>query len=139
MVSQTLTIGKVAKAAGIGIETIRFYERQGLIPDPPRTASGYRQYPSETVERLRFIRRAKDLGFTLNEIGELLALRIGGGSSCDHVRGLASEKLNDVERRISELEGMATVLRRLVLSCDSGSESEACPILDALTEPHDAT
>jgi len=138
LVTQTLTIGKVAKAVGIGIETVRFYERQGLIADPPRTTSGYRQYPAETVERLRFIRRAKDLGFTLNEIGELLGLRIQGGQSCDAVRSLASEKLTDIEDRIADLERMATVLRSLVSSCDDGRESDACPILDALAEDTDA-
>lgn len=76
----TQTIGQVAKQVGIGVETVRFYERQGLIEDPPRTSLGYRQYPPDTVERLRFIRRAKDLGFSLGEIGELLGL--GGEEGC---------------------------------------------------------
>jgi MerR family mercuric resistance operon transcriptional regulator len=138
LATHTLTIGKVAKAAGIGVETVRFYERQGLIADPPRTASGYRKYTAETVERLRFIRRAKALGFTLDEIGELLGLRICGGHSCGAVRSLASEKLSDIERRIAALERMATVLRGLVTSCDDGRESDACPILDALAEDADA-
>lgn len=138
MVTHTLTIGKVAKAAGIGTETVRFYERQGLIAAPPRTAAGYRQYPAETVARLRFIRRAKVLGFTLDEIGELLGLRIEGGQSCDAVRSLASEKLADIQRRLTELERMARVLRGLISSCDLDLESDACPILDALDEDLDA-
>lgn len=140
MVTQTLTIGKVAKAAGIGIETIRFYERRGLIAAPPRTAAGYRTYPAEAVQRLRFIRRAKGLGFTLSEIGDLLGLRVRGEQSCEAVRLPASDKLADIERRIADLERMATVLQGLISHCDDGRESDApCPILDALDDDHHAT
>lgn len=138
MVTQSLTIGKVAKAAGIGIETVRFYERKGLIEEPPRTESGYRQYPSETVDRLRFIRRAKDLGFTLGEIGDLLGLQLHGQSNCDQVRAFASDKLSNIEARIADLERIAEVLRSLVASCDRGDSSKDCPILDALSEHSDA-
>ena len=83
---QALTIGEVAKAADIGVETVRFYEREGLIAEPPRRQSGYRQYPPDTIRRLRFIRRAKDLGFTLKEIGELLDLHVDPTRSCADVR-----------------------------------------------------
>ena len=83
---ETLTIGKVAKQADIGIETIRFYEREGLIEDPPRRASGYRQYPSDTVDRVRFIKRAKELGFSLKEIKELLYLSVDPGTTCTQVQ-----------------------------------------------------
>ncbi len=139
MIAQTLTIGKVASAVGIGIETVRFYERQGLIADPPRTPSGYRLYPPEAVDRLRFIRRAKDLGFTLQEVGELLSLRVAGGEPCEQVKGLAAAKLSDIERRIIELERMAGVIRQLVATCDAGTSSAPCPILNALAESNDAT
>ncbi len=128
----THTIGVVARRAGIGVETIRYYERQGLIANPPRTPSGYRKYPTETIDRLRFIRRAKELGFTLREIGELLGLRIDGRDGCDQIRGLAAEKLAGIERRIADLHRMASVLGGLVASCDTGTSTEGCPILDAL-------
>lgn len=130
----TQSIGQVAKQAGIGVETVRFYERQGLIEDPPRTPSGYRQYPPDTVERLRFIRRAKELGFSLNEISELLSL---GGDACAEVRALAAAKVSDIERRIADLQAMVTVLRRLVASCDAGIDEDACPILESLREAAD--
>lgn len=83
---ESLTIGKVARLAEVGVETIRFYEREGLIEEPSRGESGYRQYPKETIQRLRFIKRAKDLGFTLREIKELLALRLDPGTTCGDVR-----------------------------------------------------
>lgn len=139
MVTQTLTIGKVARAVGIGIETVRFYERQGLIEDPPRTASGYRLYPPETIERLLFIRRAKELGFTLQEISGLLDLRVEEAVPCAQVRGRAADKLSDIEHRIRDLQRMADVLRGLVAACDSGSSSDPCPILEALARPDDAS
>jgi len=79
---ESMTIGKLAKRAGVGVETIRFYERKGLLPEPPRRYSGYREYPESAIDRVRFIRRAKELGFTLKEIGELLELRIRPGTTC---------------------------------------------------------
>ncbi len=131
----TQTIGQVARQVGIGVETVRFYERQGLIDDPPRTPSGYRLYPPETIDRLRFIRRAKQLGFSLDEISELLGL---GGDACSEVRALAAAKVADIEQRVADLERMAAVLRRLVASCDAGIDQDACPILEALCEGPDA-
>jgi len=131
----TQTIGQVAKQVGIGVETVRFYERKGLIEDPPRSSSGYRQYPGDTVERLRFIRRAKELGFRLDEIGELLGL---GGNACTEVRAVAAAKVTDIEQRIADLDAMASVLRRLVASCDAGIHEEGCPILESLREAPDA-
>lgn len=125
------TIGQVARDVGVGVETVRFYERKGLIAEPPRSGSGYRQYPPEAVERLRFIRRAKELGFTLDEIAELLAL---GGDACAQVRSLALAKVEDVEARIADLERMATVLRGLVDSCDRGEAAPGCPILETIRE-----
>ncbi|MDP6106829.1 MAG: heavy metal-responsive transcriptional regulator [Candidatus Brocadiia bacterium] len=94
-----LTIGKVARQSGVGVETVRFYEREGLIEQPPRRPSGYRQYPQEAVLRLCFIRRAKQLGFSLREIKELLALRVGGSTSCSEVRQRAEAKIAVVEEK----------------------------------------
>ncbi len=133
---ESLTIGKVARLAGVGVETIRFYQRKGLIKEPPRRESGYRQYPQDTVERLRFIRRAKELGFTLKEIKELLGLRVDVSSSatCTAVRRLAEEKLEDVRRKISTLQQMETVLAQLVCDCQNRALSSECPILEALKQ-----
>lgn len=132
-----LTIGKVAKASGVGVETIRFYEREGLLPRPDRTASGYRNYPAETARRLRFIRRARDLGFTLPEIGELLELlELTAHPSADAatVRARAVEKLADVEERIRTLDRMRSALAHLVERCEGRGSLADCPILDALEE-----
>lgn len=131
---KVLTIGAVAKAAQVGVETIRFYEREGLITDPARRPSGYRQYPIDTVRRLRFIRRAKDLGFTLKEIGELLGLRIDPTKSCADVRRLADEKIADVAARIADLERIQIALVELAHNCRGDSPTSECPILDTLNE-----
>ena len=99
-VSTALTIGALARAAEVGVETIRFYERRGLLAEPPRTAAGYRQYPVNTVDRLRFIRRAQRLGFTLSEISELLELRVDEVAACGTVEVRARDKLADIEGKI---------------------------------------
>ena len=131
---QALTINKVAKAADIGVETVRFYERQGLIAQPPRRQSGYRQYPPDTIRRLRFIRRAKDLGFTLKEIGELLDLRVDPTRSCTDVRALAKAKMADIEAKMLDLARIQAALTELVRTCRGKGPTSACPILDALDE-----
>ena len=110
----TLTIGALADAADVGRETIRFYEREGLVPDPPRSPAGYRLYGPEIVGRLRFIRRAQQLGFTLSEIAELLDLRVDDPAGCDAVEARARRKLADVEDKISDLRRMGDALSRLV-------------------------
>ena len=127
-----LTIGKVARRAGVGVETLRFYEREGLIDEPPRTESGYRQYPEETVPRVRFIRRAKELGFTLKEIKELLSLRVGPRSSCGAVRKRSEAKVRDIQEKIRTLRRMEKALMKLVDACKQRSSTGECPILDAL-------
>ncbi len=132
----SMTIGRVAKLAGVGVETIRFYERQGLIQEPPRRASGYRQYPTDTVDRLRFIRRAKELGFTLKEIKELLSLRDGGGRSRNEVRKLAEAKIRDIDQKLVRLQAMRSALYGLVQSCACRGRP-TCPILEALNDPKD--
>jgi Hg(II)-responsive transcriptional regulator len=133
---ESLTIGKVARLAEVGVETIRFYERQGLIQEPPRMESGYRQYPEETVHRLRFIKRAKELGFTLREIKELLGLRVDLSSAaiCNAVRKLAEEKIADVRGKIRTLQRMEAVLVQLVGSCRNRAVTSDCPILEVLQE-----
>ncbi|MGC8492775.1 MAG: MerR family transcriptional regulator [Syntrophobacteraceae bacterium] len=131
---ESLTIGKVARCAEVGIETIRFYEREGLIDEPPRRESGYRQYPEETISRILFIRRAKTLGFTLREIKELLELQIDSSSAltCDDVRRLAEEKIADIREKIGTLQRMEASLVRLVDSCRRRVIANSCPILDVL-------
>lgn len=132
---ESLTIGRVANLADVGVETIRFYERQGLIEEPPRRASGYRQYPAGAVARIRFIRKAKELGFSLREIKELLTLRLDPHTTCGDVRKRAEEKLGDIRAKIAALEGMRVALERLAAACDGEASVSDCPILEALEEP----
>ena len=113
----SLTSGRVARAAGIGIETIRFYERIGLLAPPPRTDSGYRQYPQETVERLRFIKNAQRLGFTLGEIAELLALH-QAVVTCDDVKQRAVAKIDAIDGKVSALQVVKQQLVDLIQRCE---------------------
>jgi MerR family copper efflux transcriptional regulator len=129
---RSLRIGQVARESGVGLETVRFYERQGLVPRPPRRASGYRAYPPDSVARIRFIRTAKELGFSLKEIRELLSLRIRPVRSCAKVRTISVAKLEDIEGRIAMLHRMRQALRELVAACDAHRPTTACPVLDAL-------
>ena len=129
-----LTIGQLARRAGVGVETIRFYERQGLLQEPPRKASGYRQYPEETVARVRFIRHAKQLGFSLREIGELLALRVDPAKSCADVKARAEGKMKDIDVRIGELRKMKRALQRLAAECSGRGPTSDCPILEHLEQ-----
>jgi len=129
----SLTIGQLAKQAKIGLETIRFYDREGLLEKPPRRPSGYRAYPPEVVQRVLFIRLAKNLGFSLKEIAELLALRVDPVESCVHVKSIAEDKISDIERRIHTLQGMRRTLRRLVVACETREATGDCPIIDSLT------
>jgi len=129
-----LTIGKVARLAGVGVETIRFYEREGLIERPPRRASGYRQYPEETIARLRFIKRAKELGFSLREIKELLELRIAPGTRCEDIRRRANAKINDIEEKLATLRRMKEALEKLTAACSGRGPVRECPILEALED-----
>lgn len=130
---QGLKIGQLASLAGIGVETVRFYERRGLLGVAARRASGYRIFPEEMVRRLLFIRHAKDLGFTLTEIGELLALRAEPSGSCAEIQTLAVSKLGTIDQRIDALQRMRTVLFDLTRICPGSSAPRSeCPILDAL-------
>ena len=126
------TIGQVAAQAEIGVETIRFYERQGLIPEPARRTSGYRQYTAETVDRLRFIRRAKELGFTLAEIKSLLSLRVDESSTAADVKRQAEQKIADIDAKIRSLQRMKKTLKQLSDNCHGEGPLSDCPILGAL-------
>lgn len=133
-----LTIGQVAKRAGVGVETIRFYEREGLIDEPGRKPSSrYRQYEPDAVRRIRFIRHAKDLGFTLKEIQELLELRVNRDSTCADVRRQTKDKIADIEARIASLERMKVALDRLARKCRGRGPTTECPILEELDRVED--
>lgn len=133
----TLTIGQVAKQAGVGVETIRFYEREGLIEDPRRRSSGYRAYGAEAVRRIRFIRHAKELGFTLREIKELLALRVEPDCRCGEVLELTRSKIADIEQRLAALERMKKTLTKLATACRRRRPTDPCPILEAIEPVED--
>jgi Hg(II)-responsive transcriptional regulator len=127
----TLTIGKLAAAAGVGIDTVRFYERAGLLKKASRTPSGYRKYAPGDAARLRFVRRAKALGFSLEEVGELLRLNDGGGRR-KAVRAVAAQRLAEIEQRLAELQRMRKTLRHLLHECHGDGPLEGCPIIDAV-------
>ena len=127
-----MTIGQVARSAGIGVETVRFYERQGLIEEPARRASGYRQYDEAVVARLGFIRRAKELGFTPKEIGDLLSLRLDPAASRGDVKRRAEAKIIDIDNRIRSLKGMRKALSKLTEKCSGHGTTSECPILEAM-------
>ena len=128
----SMTIGELARRAGVNTQTIRFYEREGLMPEPRRRASGYRQYASPMIERVRFIRAAKAVGFTLEEIAELLSLRIRRGASCSGVRTRAESKLADIDAKLEQLQRMRAVLARMIASCSGRCAIKDCAILEAI-------
>lgn len=127
-----LTIGQVARRSGVGIDTVRFYEREGLLTKPARARSGYRQFDEKVIARLQFIQRAKELGFTLNEIKELLSLRVDPATSCEDVKARAETKIADIEDKIRTLQRMKQALVRLTHECSENGSGSECPILDAL-------
>lgn len=129
-----MTIGQVARRANVGVETVRFYEREGLLAEPARRGS-YRQYDADALSRLRFIRRAKELGFTLKEIKELIALSRDPDATRADVRRTAEAKVADIEARVRDLLRVKDALERLTVSCDGHGPLEGCPILDALNDP----
>ncbi len=125
-------ISEAAEAAGVNVQTLRYYERRGILDSPARTSSGYRQYGQGAVDRVRFIKRAQDLGFTLEEIGELLDLRVEHAAACEAVEERARRKLEDVERKRKQLERMREALAGLIEACERRRPTEECPILEAL-------
>lgn len=127
-----LTIGGLAVAAGVGVETIRFYERKGLIARPRRPERGFRAYPNEAVRRIRFIRQAQQLGFSLKEIEELLALRADPATDCADVQRRASAKLVEVERKMAQLQRIRAALETVIAACPASGTLDGCSIIEAL-------
>ncbi|WP_445766575.1 Hg(II)-responsive transcriptional regulator [Rheinheimera sp.] len=125
----TRTINKVAKTLGINVETVRFYERKGLIQQPTKPFTGYRHYPDDTLNRIRFIKRAQELGFTLDEIANLLSLN---DRPCDQVQELAKHKLSAVKEKMADLQRLEHALMAFVTQCQSNDDVSHCPIIDAL-------
>ena len=134
-----LTIGQVAAAADVNIQTIRYYERRGLCAAPRRTPSGYRQYSEDAVSRLRFIRHAQELGFSLQDIQELLGLRVRHGAACDVVEQKTRQKIDVVQQRIRDLQRMKRTLEQLAVACAARRPTDDCPILEALEDHGDVS
>ncbi|MGH7546789.1 MAG: MerR family transcriptional regulator [Gemmatimonadales bacterium] len=132
-----LTIGQVAAAADVNVQTLRYYERRGLVPSPRRTPSGYRQYTDDAVARLRFIKQAQDLGFSLKEIQELLALRIRHKGACDAVERETRHKIELVQQKIRDLQRLNRTLERLAAACAARQSTDDCPVLEALEDHGD--
>lgn len=123
---------EVASRAGVNNETLRYYERRGLLAEPPRTAGGYRDYPPTAVQLLRFIKRAQELGFTLEEVEELIHLAAGGPDSCQGARTLAERRRDDLAARIRDLQRMHDSLEELVTTCDQPRADRRCALLEAI-------
>ena len=130
-----LTIGALAKRAGLGIQTVRFYEREGLIEEPPRSGSGYRAYSDDAVIRLQFIRRAQELGFSLKEIRELIALEQDRDADCNRVRDVAVAKLATIQGKIADLQRMQAALDQVVQSCTCNGPVQKCAVIACLQPP----
>ena len=133
-----MKIGELASLAGVPAATIRYYERRGILADPPRTLSGYRRYGAGTAERLRFIKRAQELGFTLEEIEELLALRVEDPASCAAVEAKTREKIAHVAQKIRELKRLEAALSRLAEACTTRTATVECPVLEMLIHEDEA-
>lgn len=130
---RVMTIGAAAQAAGVHLETLRYYQRLGLVAEPARPASGFRRYGADTVARLRFIKRAQELGFSLEETRNLLSL--ADGRSCEATRRLAETKLATIEARLADLQRMHRALVRLVGACAGAGQAPPCPIIATLARP----
>jgi len=128
-----MKIGELSKRTGVSIDTLRYYEKRGLIPKPVRSASGYRQYSKHDATRLKFIVQAKELGFTLDETGQLLALR-RDGRACTEVRSVAESKAQEIDVKIQKLSHMRQTLLELAAQCENSADDDPCPILKSLEE-----
>jgi Hg(II)-responsive transcriptional regulator len=129
-----MMIGEVAARAGVPVATIRYYESRGLIPEAPRASSGYRQYGHDAAERLRFIKRAQELGFTLDDVQEILGLRVDDPATCPAVEAKTREKIEHVRRKIRDLQRIEDALERVAASCGDRRATVECPILESLAE-----
>ncbi|HUB42922.1 MAG TPA: MerR family DNA-binding protein [Streptosporangiaceae bacterium] len=125
---------EVASRAGVNVETLRYYERRGILPEPRRSGSGYRTYDAQAVRTVRFIKGAQQLGFSLEEIDSLLDLAAGGPRNCDAARKLATEKVGELEAKIARLSAMRDSLRQLVATCDRSPGKRDCPLLEAIED-----
>ena len=125
-----LKTGELAKQAGVNIEALRFSERKGLLPQPPRRASGYREYPPESPRLIRFIKRAQKLGFSRVDIKELLALQVQAGTTCAAVKGRAEHKIQDVRQKISDLKAIERALSKVTVSCSGRGPLSGCTLLE---------
>ena len=132
-----MRISEAADEAGVNVQTLRYYERRGLLPKPPRRASGYREFPEDSVRLVRFIKRAQELGFSLDEVETLLKLRRQSGRNRKQVRALASQRIQHIDQKIAELGRMRSALERLIHSCHEGGTLE-CPIIEALDDPEES-
>jgi len=130
-----LTIGKLAKQANVTIETIRYYQRRGLLTEPEKPVSGYRQYPAEAIARIKFIKRAQQSGFTLKEIAELLSL---DGEHCEDVQKMAEQKREQIDEQLKNLTALRNVLDSLVKGCQQDQSTQHCSLIDALSDQEDA-
>ncbi len=127
-----MTIGEIAAESRVNIQTVRYYERRGLLPTPQRTPAGYRKYSRDVVLRIRFIKRAQALGFTLEEIAELLRLRLRSGDACGPAQTVAEAKIAEIDGKIASLRRLRRGLTRFVTACRRGSPTGDCPLLDTL-------
>ncbi len=125
-------VGEVAKRAAVNLQTIHFYERKGLLPKPPRSASNYRIYSDHAVQRVRFVKRAQELGFSLRDIKELLSLRARPGTRCADIRAQASVKVREIDEKTGALQRMRKALTKLIGECSGKGPVSECPILEAL-------
>lgn len=126
--------GEVAEAAGVNIQTLRYYERRGLLTEPPRRHSGYRMYASDAVRVVRFVKRAQELGFTLAEVEVLLAMSAGGPENCDAAHDMAMQKLGELGAKIASLKAMRSSLQRLAATCELQRSERECPIIESLAD-----
>lgn len=124
---------QVARRSGVNVQTLRYYERRGILRAPSRLPSGYREYAEDTVSVIRFVKRAQELGFSLDEVETLLELADGGPRSCDAARALATQKLDELDVKMRSLRAMQASLRRLVATCELPRSDRECPLLDSLS------
>jgi Hg(II)-responsive transcriptional regulator len=124
--------GQTANEAGVNVQTLRYYERRGILQPPPRRVSGYREYPSDAVRIVRFVKRAQELGFTLTEVESLLGLAAGGPKGCEAAQVLASEKITDLDSKIASLASMRNSLRKLLDTCSRPRRERECPLIQSI-------
>ena len=126
-----LTIGHVAKLSGVGVEAIRYYEREGILQQPPRSAGTFREYPEDVIHRIHFIKRAQELGFSLNEVSEMLSLHVKGRGTCSRVKEKADLKLSQIEEKIADLKRIQKALLKVKEICERQTPTDKCPVLES--------